>query len=144
MENVIIKNVRFQVWDLGGQSSIRYAPVVPGPLKFGRRYWKCYYANTDGIVFVIDSADIERLMMAKAELGSMLEDAELKGVSLLIIANKQVGPRRGPMPHPTLGPQGVDERDRAGPALGPGGHAEAASQDPNDDGHLWRRPRPRL
>ncbi len=69
-----IKNVTFQgikpfvclctdisaVWDLGGQTSIR-------------PYWKCYYANTDGIVFVIDSADIERLMAAKSELMAMLQ-----------------------------------------------------------------------
>lgn len=38
-----------------------------------RPYWKCYYANTDGIVFVIDSADIERLIAAKSELTSMLQ-----------------------------------------------------------------------
>ena len=49
---------------------------------------------------MIDSADIERLMMAKAELGSMLEEAELKGISLLIIANKQVGPSAGPRTSP--------------------------------------------
>lgn len=48
------------VWDLGGQTSIR-------------PYWKCYYANTDAIVFVIDSADIDRLKAAKSELDSMLQ-----------------------------------------------------------------------
>lgn len=37
-----------------------------------RPYWKCYYANTDGIIFVVDSADIDRLMAAKAELNAML------------------------------------------------------------------------
>lgn len=57
------------VWDLGGQTSIR-------------PYWKCYYANTDGIVFVIDSADIDRLKAAKAELDSMLQ-VRKKGVDCL-------------------------------------------------------------
>lgn len=33
VETVSYKNINFQVWDLGGQSSIR-------------PYWRCYYANT--------------------------------------------------------------------------------------------------
>ncbi|KAK6035621.1 ADP-ribosylation factor family protein, partial [Cooperia oncophora] len=35
------------VWDLGGQTSIR-------------PYWRCYYANTDAIIYVVDSADRDR------------------------------------------------------------------------------------
>jgi ADP-ribosylation factor-like protein 1 len=42
------KNIKFQVWDLGGQTSIR-------------PYWRCYYPNTDAIIFVVDSCDNERL-----------------------------------------------------------------------------------
>ena len=42
-----------QVWDLGGQSSIR-------------PYWRCYYPNTDAIIFVVDSADTERVETARA------------------------------------------------------------------------------
>ena len=42
------KNIKFQVWDLGGQTSIR-------------PYWRCYYPNTDAIIFVVDSCDSERL-----------------------------------------------------------------------------------
>ena len=49
-----------QVWDLGGQSSIR-------------PYWRCYYPNTHAIVFVVDSADTDRLETARAELMAMLE-----------------------------------------------------------------------
>jgi len=48
------------VWDLGGQTSIR-------------PYWRCYYPNTDAIIFVVDSADVERLAIAKQELCAMLE-----------------------------------------------------------------------
>lgn len=72
-----VKNVKFQMWDLGGQTSIR-------------PYWRCYYANTDGIVFVVDSADLDRVANAKTELGAMLQEDDLKRVPLLIIANKQV------------------------------------------------------
>ena len=49
-----------QVWDLGGQTSIR-------------PYWRCYYPNTDAIIFVVDSCDSERLGIAKQELLAMLE-----------------------------------------------------------------------
>lgn len=49
-----------KVWDLGGQTSIR-------------PYWRCYYPNTDAIVFVVDSSDRERMSIAKQELLAMLE-----------------------------------------------------------------------
>ena len=65
-----------QVWDLGGQSSIR-------------PYWRCYYPNTDAIIFVVDSADGERVETARAELHAMLEEEDLKDAILLVFANKQ-------------------------------------------------------
>ena len=55
-----------------------------------RPYWRCYYANTDGIVFVVDSADVDRTSTAKTELTSMLQEDELRSAPLLILANKQV------------------------------------------------------
>ena len=74
------RNVRlqyqFQVWDLGGQTSIR-------------PYWRCYYPNTDAIIFVVDSADTERMPVARGELAAMLEEEELKDAILLVFANKQ-------------------------------------------------------
>jgi len=76
VETVTYKNIRFQVWDLGGQSSIR-------------PYWRCYYQNTDAIVYVVDSADVERLGTAKEELLSMLEEDELRETPLVVFANKQ-------------------------------------------------------
>lgn len=66
----------WQVWDLGGQTSIR-------------PYWRCYYPNTDAIIFVVDSCDVERLGVAKQELMAMLEEEELKDAILLVFANKQ-------------------------------------------------------
>ena len=38
-----------------------------------RPYWRCYYANTDAIIYVVDSADRDRLAVSKSELVSMLE-----------------------------------------------------------------------
>lgn len=65
------------MWDLGGQTSIR-------------PYWRCYYANTQAVIYVVDSADKERLNISKAELLSMLAEDELKDAKLLVFANKQV------------------------------------------------------
>jgi len=67
---------KFQVWDLGGQTSIR-------------PYWRCYYPNTDAIIFVVDSADTERMPVARGELAAMLEEEELADAILLVFANKQ-------------------------------------------------------
>ncbi|DBA03494.1 TPA: hypothetical protein N0F65_011395 [Lagenidium giganteum] len=76
METLQYKNIKFQVWDLGGQTSIR-------------PYWRCYYPNTDALIYVVDSADIDRLHIAKQELHAMLEEEELKDSILLVFANKQ-------------------------------------------------------
>merc|ERR1711975_44077 len=65
VETVTYKNLKFQVWDLGGQTSIR-------------PYWRCYYSNTDAVIFVVDSTDTERLMIAKQELMAMLDEDELR------------------------------------------------------------------
>ncbi|CAM9469298.1 unnamed protein product [Sphacelaria rigidula] len=79
VETLQYKNIKFQVWDLGGQTSIR-------------PYWRCYYPNTDAIVFVVDSSDRERMSIAKQELMAMLEEEELKDAILLVFANKQDQP----------------------------------------------------
>merc|ERR1712226_486629 len=75
VETVTYKNLKFQVWDLGGQTSIR-------------PYWRCYYSNTDAIIYVVDSVDKERIGISKQELVSMLEE-ELKSSILVVLANKQ-------------------------------------------------------
>ncbi|KAJ1734856.1 Arf GTPase arl1 [Coemansia sp. RSA 1200] len=76
VETVTYKNMKFQVWDLGGQTSIR-------------PYWRCYYANTDAVIYVVDSSDRDRIGTSRDELASMLGEAELKDAALLVLANKQ-------------------------------------------------------
>jgi len=76
VETVSHKNVKFQVWDLGGQTSIR-------------PYWRCYYPNTQAIIFVVDSSDIERIGTSREEFHALLEEEELKDAILLVFANKQ-------------------------------------------------------
>ncbi|XP_064599573.1 ADP-ribosylation factor-like protein 1 [Liolophura sinensis] len=76
VETVVHKNLKFQVWDLGGQTSIR-------------PYWRCYYSNTDAIIYVVDSMDRDRIGISKSELFAMFEEPELKKAVLVILANKQ-------------------------------------------------------
>ncbi|THW28364.1 ARF/SAR superfamily [Aureobasidium pullulans] len=79
VESVNYKNLNFNVWDLGGQTSIR-------------PYWRCYYANTAAVIFVIDSTDVDRLSTAADELSAMLNEEELRDAALLVFANKQDQP----------------------------------------------------
>eukprot|EP01132_Coremiostelium_polycephalum_P004908 gene4908-6119_t len=79
VESIQYKNVNLTVWDVGGQDNIR-------PL------WRYYYTNTNGIIFVIDSNDRERIGEAKEELFKVINDDQLKGVPLLLFANKQDQP----------------------------------------------------
>ncbi|RAL67538.1 hypothetical protein DID88_008293 [Monilinia fructigena] len=66
VESVTYKNLNFNVWDLGGQTSIR-------------PYWRCYYANTAAVIFVIDSTDIDRLGTASEELAAISTGAKGAG-----------------------------------------------------------------
>uniref|UniRef100_A0A8P4GPJ9 ADP-ribosylation factor-like protein 1 n=2 Tax=Moronidae TaxID=42148 RepID=A0A8P4GPJ9_DICLA len=76
VETVTYRNLKFQVWDLGGQTSIR-------------PYWRCYYSNTDAVIYVVDSSDRDRMGISKSELVAMLEEEELKKAILVVFANKQ-------------------------------------------------------
>eukprot|EP01038_Epipyxis_sp_PR26KG_P010147 gene10147-13650_t len=76
VETVEYKNISFTVWDVGGQDKIR-------PL------WRHYYQNTQGLIFVVDSNDRDRIDAARDELHRMLNEDELRDSILLVFANKQ-------------------------------------------------------
>uniref|UniRef100_F1LB88 ADP-ribosylation factor 1-like 2 n=1 Tax=Ascaris suum TaxID=6253 RepID=F1LB88_ASCSU len=59
VETVEYKNISFTVWDVGGQDKIR-------PL------WRHYFQNTQGLIFVVDSNDRERVEESREELHKML------------------------------------------------------------------------
>ncbi|XP_032093409.1 ADP-ribosylation factor-like [Thamnophis elegans] len=69
-------NVTFTMWDVGGQKRIR-------------ALWKHYHTNTDGVIFMVDSMDYYRFEEARLELESLLEADDLRGVPLMLLANKQ-------------------------------------------------------
>merc|ERR1712048_466960 len=76
VEAVEYKNIRFTVWDIGGQEKIR-------------ALWRYYYQNTQGLIFVIDSNDRDRIEDAREELAKILVEDEMRDAVLLVFANKQ-------------------------------------------------------
>lgn len=69
-------NMSLQFWDLPGQQSFR-------------RIWTNYYSEVHAIVFMVDSADTERLKEARQELHKLLNEYELRHAPFLVLANKQ-------------------------------------------------------
>merc|ERR1712170_92631 len=64
VEEVQYKNINFTVWDVGGQDKIR-------------KLWRYYYQNTQGVIFVVDSNDRERIEDAREELAKILNEDEM-------------------------------------------------------------------
>ena len=85
VETVEYKNIQFTVWDVGGQDKIR--PLC-----------RHYFQNTQGIIFVVDSNDRDRIVEAREELQRMLNEDELRDALLLVFANKQDLPVRNSSP----------------------------------------------
>ncbi|EPS68957.1 hypothetical protein M569_05811, partial [Genlisea aurea] len=77
LETVEFKNISFTVWDVAGQ--------------FERRsLWRHYIPNTQGLIFVVDSNDRDRVVEARDELHRALNDDELRDDAvLLVFANKR-------------------------------------------------------
>lgn len=76
VETIQHKNVSLVMWDVGGQDKIRHL-------------WRTYSASSQGIIFVVDCADPQRIPEAKTELFNILQEETLKDVPLLIFCNKQ-------------------------------------------------------
>merc|ERR1711865_1060294 len=83
VEEVQYKNINFTVWDVGGQDKIR-------------KLWRYYYQNTQGLIFVVDSNDRERIEDAHDELAKMLGEDEMRDAAVLVFANKQDLPNSMP------------------------------------------------
>ncbi|XP_072423198.1 ADP-ribosylation factor 1-like 2 isoform X2 [Chiloscyllium punctatum] len=83
VETVEYKNISFTVWDVGGQDKIR-------------SLWRHYFQNTQGLIFVVDSNDKERVSEAREELMQVLAEDELRNAVLLVFANKQLKPEGCP------------------------------------------------
>ncbi|KAG8267646.1 ADP-ribosylation factor 2-like [Homalodisca vitripennis] len=76
VETLDYNNVAFTVWDIGGQEKIRHL-------------WRFYFDNVEGIIFVVDCNDLDRLPDVAKELKTVLEEPQLQHAVLLVFANKQ-------------------------------------------------------
>lgn len=70
------ESYKLNIWDIGGQKTIR-------------SYWRNYFEQTDGVIWVVDSSDKLRLEDTKKELHNLLKEEKLMGATLLIFCNKQ-------------------------------------------------------
>lgn len=59
--NQYFDRYQLNVWDVGGQKSLR-------------SYWRNYFECTDGLIWVVDSADKRRLQDCKDELQMLLQE----------------------------------------------------------------------
>ncbi|KAG2495517.1 hypothetical protein HYH03_006460 [Edaphochlamys debaryana] len=109
VETVEVGGLRLTAWDVGGCDKIR-------PL------WRHYTACTDGVVYMVDSNDRDRMPEAAKELAIFLREEELRGVPVLVLANKQdlpnalpageVARRLGLVRPPAAGEQGAGGEDK--------------------------------
>ncbi|XP_023538886.1 ADP-ribosylation factor-like protein 5 isoform X1 [Cucurbita pepo subsp. pepo] len=76
VEELVYKNIRFEVWDLGGQERLRTS-------------WATYYRGTHAVIAVIDSTDRARISIMKDELFRLLGHDDLQQSVVLVFANKQ-------------------------------------------------------
>ncbi|XP_075710567.1 ADP-ribosylation factor-like protein 13B isoform X2 [Rhinoderma darwinii] len=73
-----IRQGKFDItmFDLGGGKQIR-------------GIWKNYYAESYGVVFVIDSSDVDRMEETKETVAEVLRHPRIAGKPVLVLANKQ-------------------------------------------------------
>uniref|UniRef100_A0A480T6P0 ADP-ribosylation factor-like protein 13B isoform 1 n=1 Tax=Sus scrofa TaxID=9823 RepID=A0A480T6P0_PIG len=64
------------IFDLGGGKRIR-------------GIWKNYYAESYGVIFVVDSSDEERMEETKETMSEVLRHPRISGKPILVLANKQ-------------------------------------------------------
>ena len=76
VESVECEGCSFTVWDIGGGSKIR-------------ELWIHYLRGAKGLIWVVDSSDRERLEEARAELERLLGVVDMRGMPVLVVANKQ-------------------------------------------------------
>ncbi|KAH9760189.1 ADP-ribosylation factor 3 [Citrus sinensis] len=78
VETVQYNNIKFQVWDLVvytlNCSRVGFKVLERGGQTSIRPYWRCYFPNTEAVIYVVDSSDTDRIQTAKEEFHAILED----------------------------------------------------------------------
>lgn len=76
MRKVTKGSVTIKVWDIGGQPRFR-------------SMWERYCRGVNAIVYMVDSADIDKVEASRNELHSLLEKPQLQGIPVLVLGNKK-------------------------------------------------------
>ena len=69
------QKLKFVLWDVGGQKDLRNT-------------WKHYFVGTHAIIYVVDSADTEKLTESVNEFEKVINDQHVSGIPCLILGNK--------------------------------------------------------
>eukprot|EP00761_Pharyngomonas_kirbyi_P014069 gb/GECH01014099.1/.p1 GENE.gb/GECH01014099.1/~~gb/GECH01014099.1/.p1 ORF type:complete len:189 (+),score=40.83 gb/GECH01014099.1/:1-567(+) len=76
VEEVRTAKAKFDMWDVAGGANVR-------------ELWRHYYEKAEALIFVVDSADQERMEEAHNELSNVLLQPTLANLPVLVLANKQ-------------------------------------------------------
>uniref|UniRef100_A0AC11CME4 Uncharacterized protein n=1 Tax=Ovis aries TaxID=9940 RepID=A0AC11CME4_SHEEP len=76
LTTLLVDNYEVSIYDLKGDMQ-------------GREIWPNFYAQAHGLVFVLDSSDLERMQEVKVILPNLLSDERVAGKPILLLANKQ-------------------------------------------------------
>ena len=69
MESVEYQNLKFTVWDVGGQDKIR-------------QLWRHYYNNTHALIYVVDSADKQsKIIIMAYSLLMLMQSSKKQGIT---------------------------------------------------------------
>ncbi|VDK39587.1 unnamed protein product [Taenia asiatica] len=76
VDTVDYKELYIRSWDIGGF----WQP---------KALWRHFYRYTEALIFVVDCGDYDRIYETRNAIHGILRSAELRGVRVLILANKQ-------------------------------------------------------
>mmetsp|Transcript_7454 Transcript_7454/g.31581 ORF Transcript_7454/g.31581 Transcript_7454/m.31581 type:complete len:192 (-) Transcript_7454:1288-1863(-) len=76
IETITYKQLKMTVWDIGGQDRIR-------------ALWMNYFGGSHGLIFVVDSSNLEKFPVARRELTAIVNASEMASLrAVLVLANK--------------------------------------------------------
>ncbi|XP_073131106.1 ADP-ribosylation factor [Henckelia pumila] len=76
VEEVRYRDITFTIWDMGGADRTR-------------SIWRHFFINTVALIYVVDSADRERIGWAKERFQAIISHPYMVNAVILVFANKQ-------------------------------------------------------
>ena len=70
------QGLSINMWDVGGQDELR-------------EFWRHHFTGTQGLIYVVDASDRDRIEEASQLFETVVTDLQLVDASILILANKQ-------------------------------------------------------